>query len=973
VSHPTYRHLDTPIPYMGLTWRQWLLVVCCAALAIGVIDLLHPPTPVALWLATVLICGPATVLYFTTSASTPLATQVADLARWLVGPRQLPAPAEAAMPAKASAGARALILAGRRKQASGGDLLGLQALTEEGIGVLNSGALVRWLEVSPVNPLVHTDEQAQALTEGFQCVLARLGDQRHSLQLLAHARPLPVEEIASHERRVTKAVAAGARAEGRGELAGALERLGLAGEQSLRTQSHAVDAMELSYLVACPWTPPQRKLRRRGLLALAPEEVDRAVRESDRHTQGIASDLQALGLQTQRPTGPQVTQLLRESLTPTAGLTTTPGDLQLPGSLADLDTPDEAAAHTRELHRVLCPEPVDLSDRRLLGVGGELVQTRYLGSLPEQTWLGWLLYLMQAPVPWTLSVHVHGTDRVRERLAQRRRFKRIYGNNRGSELRGRPLDPDQAAQEQENSELNSELTQTSAGIYRLSVYLTLREPHGDPEVLEELFDGIDRETTVANEAHLHPGAGAQRQLFTSTLPVGWDAAGRTRKYVARNAADTTPLLGTGCGSPQGIPIGFSPVGRTLERMDLFDPEHPNHILVVVGESGSGKTTLVNRLYVHGIARGGQGAIIERGGHYDFLVSLIPGARTIRLGSGTDAICPWDTPNPAHVGPERIAYLIALHATLIGTGKHDEYGLSALEQSLLGRGIRQVYERCALTGERPRELLLQETLTSWATQENQTGSNQIRDLLRDLATRLENYVGEGPYAYLADKPTTIPAGAPLVVFDTRFIPDQHLAAAMLQIVEYVGDRVEETQNRHLYQETSPAGDDVFLLAVEEVWHLVEREATGKWVNEQPRRSRHQRMALIGVTQGFSELQGTWGRALLDNASQTVTFRLSPTQTASLQKERDLTGEEIQAIRQLRTVKREYATGFWVNGTRGRSAVTVRLGDLEYWIASHEPVSDEPLRRRALRHAAGDPWRALRLLADPEWHQQQEGDR
>ena len=35
----------------------------------------------------------------------------------------------------------------------------------------------------------------------------------------------------------------------------------------------------------------------------------------------------------------------------------------------------------------------------------------------------------------------------------------------------------------------------------------------------------------------------------------------------------------------------------------------------------------------------------------------------------------------------------------------------------------------------------------------------------------------PYAYLTDRPTTIPKDAPLVVFDTRSIPDAKAAAAL----------------------------------------------------------------------------------------------------------------------------------------------------------------------------------------------------
>ena len=57
---------------------------------------------------------------------------------------------------------------------------------------------------------------------------------------------------------------------------------------------------------------------------------------------------------------------------------------------------------------------------------------------------------------------------------------------------------------------------------------------------------------------------------------------------------------------------------------------------------------------------------------------------------------------------------------------------------------------------------------------------------------------------------------------------------------------------------------------------------------------------------------------------------------------------------------------MNGTRGSGTVSIRVADLEYWIATSDPVGDEPIRRRALRDAGGDAWEALRLLASPEWH-------
>ncbi len=94
----------------------------------------------------------------------------------------------------------------------------------------------------------------------------------------------------------------------------------------------------------------------------------------------------------------------------------------------------------------------------------------------------------------------------------------------------------------------------------------------------------------------------------------------------------------------------------------------------------------------------------------------------------------------------------------------------------------------VTGERPRELLLQETLTARALSEAEVGAGQMADALRDLAARLHNFVGDGPYAYLADRQTTVPVDAPLVVFDTRRIPAHFAGAAMFEIVEHIAERV-----------------------------------------------------------------------------------------------------------------------------------------------------------------------------------------
>lgn len=996
MSHRTYRHVDTPVPYLGLTWRQWLLIVACAALALGVVHILRPPTPIALWLVTVLLTGPVAVSYFTTGATVSVGRLLLDHARWRLAPRELPACAQvqhvstrgfmvAATPPLALWPPLPRRSRRGRADPSSGDLLPLEALSGEGVGVLRSGALVRWIEVSPVNPLIYDTDEAEGISRAFTQVAAGLPDERQSLQLVAHATPLPLDALLAGEHEDCHAAAQDAHSRGWDELAVAIERLGLAQEQSLRTQSEALAALELRYFVIVPWQPARegrsllRTSPRNGPLTLSPAAYERATRESARHSEGVRADLESIGLSTRELDGAEAAQLLWARFAPAqADAGSTPAlQFELPATLDALHDPEQARAHAVALRRALCPEAIDLRDKHVLRVAGQVEQTRYVGSLPEQTWLGWLLYLMSAHCPFTVAVHLHATDRTRERLFHKRRYRRIFGNNRGTEMKGRPLDPDQQAQEAEAAELNAELALTGAGIYRLGCYLSIREPAGDTEALTDIHDAIGRDLAAANEAHLHPAVAAQREAQSSTLPAGEDTAGRTRKYVSVNVGDTTPLVGARCGSPAGIPLGYSSVGRTLERLDLFDAAHSNHMLVVTGESGFGKTMIVNSIYARALARGDHGAVIERGGHYEFLASLIPGAANVRLGSGTDAICPWDTPNPASVDAEKIDYLIALHATLVGSGRREEYGLSALEENLLGRAIRHVYERCVVTGERPRELLLQETLTARAASEAQAGAGQMADALRDLAARLHNFCGDGPYAYLADKPTTVPHDAPLVVFDTRRIPAHFAGAAMFEIVEHIAERVARNAARHLQQDTrgqdglQPRRAPRFYLTLEEVWKLLEHEATARWVNELPRRSRHDHLALIGVSQQLSDFNNPWGRAFIDNSARKLTFHQSPRQIEFLKDELGLTSEEVNAIGQLKTVKREYSTAYFDNGPRGRGTITSRYADLEYWICTHDPELDEPVRRQALRDAHDDPWRALRLLADPAWHQQHTG--
>ncbi len=866
----------------------------------------------------------------------------------------------------------------RRAQGSAAELLNVGAVEPDGLLITGDGTYVRYLETGAVNPLSMDAGKAERISGAFAQIAARLPD-RQSLQLHLEATPLDLEELLAHESYRCEQAAGAAEDAGQRARAATIRGLGGAHEQSIRSSAAAIAPLRVRHLVVCPWKPAQRALPRLrlgpGPVPIAAEAHERCVRDSLRHIDGIRRDLEAIGVCARTLSGLEVLDLLHGRLDPESleGESPTASFLH-PEAVEAVHAGEQrtqAARRARALAAAICTATLDLSTPGHLRVGQSLARVIYVSHPPEHTWLGWLMHMTQAPRPFTLSVHVQATERYRERMAQKRRYKRLFGVNRGVEQRGRPLDPDARLAEEEAAELTEELATTAgAGIYRVSIYLALREPAGDPDALRELAGSAARELTMACDARVSHGLFAQERLWASTLPLGRDAAARTRKYVSRNVGDSFPLVGSGCGSPDGIPLGFALPGRTLERLDPFDSEHPNHLLLVNGMSGAGKTMAAIILLSRALSQGGSGFIIDRAGHFAFLTSLISGASAVEIGGDGHAINSWDVEDASQVPSEKVDYLLALHALLLGehNAGRDSYGLSDLESNLLGLAIGEVYARCAHTGEEPRELLLQEELDRRYQAERAEGSVGIAEALRDLSMRVNNYLQGGPYSYLTDRPTTIGEDAPLVVFDTRLIPEAKAAAALFVICEHVKSRIARTRREHLAgRSPKHAWAGRSFLVIDEAWKLIERPATGRWFNEFCRRSRHYALWLIAISQQLSDFDNEHGKALLANAAMRLFLRQEARELSYVKDSLALSDEAIEAISALQTVRGQYSTAYLMNGTRGQGTLQIAVGASEYWIATSDPARDEHIRQRALRESGQDPWRALELLGDERWQQ------
>jgi hypothetical protein len=871
-----------------------------------------------------------------------------------------------------------------------GALCAVEAIDREGLLVTSEGALVRYLRVTPKNPLVMSQGERERVGHALGQLAGRLAAGQ-SLQFYVEAAPVRLESLLEHSQAAAEHAVSALPAEHE-DCGRALRRLHGALRESLERHSDAQAAVDVAYYVVVPYLPDQQvKLdwsqllptRRRRLpgasLERSLESHRRVARESLHFTDWIRGDLEALDLSTHMLSGPEVLDLLWRRFNPTAADRTPerrPGAqetrLEVVGELDAKADAREAARAALSLRELIAGSAIDCADQRHLRVDRDLEQVLYVATLPDATEFGWLMDAMQVQRPFTLTVHVHALDRLRERARFKSRHRRLFGVNRGAEVRGRTPDYEMLAQEEELGELLKELSgHERSSSFEVAIYQSIRErgPDPDPVQLAEAVEQASRDIIAASDARVNHGQLRQLELWQSSLPLGRDLARLTRKYVTRHVGDTTPLVGTSCGSPHGIPFAFTDPGREVALMNPFDPAHDNGTLLVNARSGGGKTFLVNVLVARFVAHGMQAFVLDRAGHYEFLCALVPGARHLTIGASRDehAVNPWDVEDTSNPPIEKIAYLVALHALLVGDHRtgDDAYGLDPLERNLLEVAIRSVYTRTAREGLVPREGLLREELRRRARDEAEAGAEEVASVLRTLGERIASFVDDGSYAYLLDRETTVPADAPLVAFDTRKVPRELQAAVLFVLTEHVTGRIERRGLQRLHESGGGLFHGRSLLVIDEAWKLVERRATGEWVNEIARRSRHLGLFLVAISQQLSDFAGPYGRALLRNSTQQLFLRQSPDELAYIQDAIRLSDAEIKAISRLKTVKRSYSQAYWINGTRGRGTIALRVGPTEYGLATSDPVNDLPRRTQMLEAAGGDAWLALERLAAEGW--------
>ena len=673
--------------------------------------------------------------------------------------------------------------------------------------------------------------------------------------------------------------------------------------------------------------------------------------------------------------GPAVLRYVSSRLNPTSvswdRTETLDGEAPVLSRFDDAIEGEDAERAALALRDLVARSPLDFrrySDHA--EVEQDLVQVLYLTGAPSMTRTFWMAELMNQPLPYTLTVHLHGLDRAAIADEAKRLHHQAMREVEREARKGR-RDATTSAQAQAHGALAEQMAQDPlANLTDMSVYLALRAPGPRPDKHALAAAAYRAQKTVArgtSGGQFDRGNRLQEQLWVSTLPFGADVAHRTLRVGVEHAADSFPLIGSTCGSPSGIPLFIEPVSGQVQYLNPFDRALTNSTIVIAGRSGVGKTVTANRLVAQMVAMGAHGFLYDRAGHYELLADLIPGARVIRMGADDGTVINhWDVEDPANVPSAKVKFLLRLHETLL------RRELSNHERKVLADAIRTTYSHCARTGKVPREgelVALMRASADYEARDGQPGA--LVDALRSLVSELSEFVAGGTHAAMWDRETSLPADAPLLIFDYRSVDEQNLIALVLANMEWTRREVERVDRR---ARSAPIPGAVYhgrsIVGLDEGWSWAQVPVLAGEVQTWARQGRAYGAAFMVVSQDPEDFDGD-ADAVLRNASIRIFHQLDKGMLAFVRDTVDLSPEMTDSLKALRKVAGRYSEALVMNGPRGDGRVCAVLGAHEYWAWTSEPQIDVPRRERAIADNDGDVWAALSQLAGEGIPQVEEG--
>lgn len=577
-----------------------------------------------------------------------------------------------------------------------------------------------------------------------------------------------------------------------------------------------------------------------------------------------------------------------------------------------------------------------------LAVGNQnerLISVLSLDDIPSYSFISMINHLLFIPTEMTVTMNVRSlpTEIVKDDLRKlyRRYTSGIIVN-----------DPEMQERAAEVDMLLRELETTSGQMALVELYVV---------VADKTVQGLSKKISTISSAMKSRAEMTMRQekaalhlAWRAAMP-GWCYVGTTDrdfKIMTKNAADLAPLLGPPESAKNPLFFVKAPYA-TLCGIDIFDPRLPAGHGLVVGSTGSGKSFTMSLLLLSAMAKNPLVFIIDKGGSYRKLCSLLDGSY-IDL-SGDVAFNPLEGRDS---WKERTGVISLMLQTMMG-----ENGVSREEKIIIDRLITEVYQSFDREG-LDREPTLSDAYRILRSQklydpESEDLERAQRQVLLHLArwTRVGSK-GTTFYSKMLDNPKTTVSveNSDFVVFDLQGVEQypEVMQVIFLYLTDIVHRRIVKDRQRQK------------IVVFDEAWALLANEDSANFLGELYRTMRKFNCAVWAITQDISDFEGSpVAGAIMTNTYRYVVLRqINERAIQTISRILSLNEIEKQVVSLLDQKKGYYSEVFLKQMGIGASKVTVMPSPMEYWMATTDPNDNREMSEMLKKHKLEE---ALKILA------------
>jgi type IV secretory pathway VirB4 component len=621
------------------------------------------------------------------------------------------------------------------------------------------------------------------------------------------------------------------------------------------------------------------------------------VQALDHLTQTACEQLRVSNLQPSILTRKEVRNLIYSELNPT---------------LAQREPESPPSREGKSEASVLAASSLKVMEERLW-LDGRYIGTQSLQQIPDATWMGWLVDLLTLCVEFTLSLFIHP-------CSQSPAFDAKHGT--GSQARP-----------------------NADEFVDISMYISTsaESPERLTSQIYEIRRVFKNRGAVLDRAQLR-----QLSAWQSTLSVAVDKLGVIHRVKSPTVGTFWPFFTAACGTPEGVPFGFSIASREPVLLDPFfigAGKDANNMLVV-GGTGAGKSFATSMLFLRLLPCGTRFVVIDksvdRTGSYRFMTEILgPDLSTyVDLGHASGMIL-----NPFDLGPEdkpgeppadKMRTLLSLFDLMLSPDGREE--LTLQEKSLLDGSIRLAYIDADRRGTVPTISDLSRIIANAATPE---ADPLQRDRLQELARSLVLFTKQGAYGGLLDGCTNIDPNKPFLVFDTRGVNEPRLERiALFVLSEFIKSRAAECKLRQLR----------FATVIDQASSWLRSKTGALLLDDLARNARQYGMMFVCITQQLKDFfqQSELADSAVKNSHLKLILRQDASDLKMLQETLRLTDPEIASLETFSkdAQKRRESQCLLIAGNV-HGAIRLVPSPMDYWICTSDPIHDIPKRASMLQ--------------------------